>query len=174
MRYLRPIPGILFWLLAAVVPLLPPLVLKTYSVKVCTDVGICFEPGVRLMDAQGMALFELSLALLWPMCLWQLIGRPLWLRVRGHTSTNRARAVRHAAIVTSIVYWLAVALIPLTQWHILGMDALNYDCWRKPDDPVPLLLPLDGRGVAAVLLACAVLWPLCYRKIAHRTLPAPP
>jgi len=161
----------MYWLVVAGIPLLPPYVhFEYHSSPACSDNGICFRYGHPFLNGDGTAIVELSMALLWPMCIWQLIGKhlPVWRLWPGsvqHVRTNRM------VILIGRLYWLMVAAIPLLFWYLFGTFQAPVECFGN-GDCIEFYAPLDGASTAAVLISCCLLWPICIWKLfGHLILP---
>jgi hypothetical protein len=161
----------MYWLIVVGIPLLPPYVLfKYHSSLACSENGICFRYGHPFLNGDGLAIVDLSMALLWPICIWQLIGKHLPLR-RLRSGFVMKFHTRRVAIWIAKLFWLMVAAIPLLFWYLFGTFQAPVECVGN-GDCFEFYAPLDGTSKAAVLITCCLLWPLCLWKLfGHRILP---
>ena len=70
----------LYWLVVAGLPFLPWLMLNSLQERLaCAYGSACFVHGLPF-QVEGSLAGILTGIVLWPMCLWQLGGRSLWVR----------------------------------------------------------------------------------------------
>lgn len=154
----------IYWLMVILVPLLPPYVYATFpSVRSCNTDGICFESGGAIINGDGEAIFFLSLLLLWPLCVWHLVGKHVvtW---RPRLNFSEESLPKVLLIFVQKFYWLIVAFIPLLFWYIFGTFFAPHNC-HEDRSCLQFYLPLSMESKTAVLVACFLLWPLCARKL---------
>lgn len=155
----------IYWLVISFVPLLPSYVYGTFpSAQACNMDGICFESGGAIINGETEAIFYLSVLLLWPMCIWQLLGKHIvaW---RPQLSSDRKSMVSNALIVFGKLYWLIVVSIPLLFWYMFGTFLAPHDC-AVDRSCFQFYVPLSRESKAAVLIACCILWPVCFWNLA--------
>lgn len=154
----------IFWLVVASIPLIPEYVLRKYhSSLACSDNGICFRYGHSSLNSEGMAIVNLSIALLFPVCLWHLIGKHIFVGRMQPSFVAKFRANR-AAIFLGRFYWLIVAVIPLLFWYLFGTFHAPTECIGN-GDCIKFYLPLNAVDKAAVLMSFCLLWPICLWKL---------
>lgn len=103
----------MYWLILAGIPFLPEYVLLRYhSALACNADGICFRYGYPSLNSEGLAIVNMSIALLFPVCAWQLLGKQA---LAGLLRICRVEVFQRNRIVTLFgkLYWLIVATIPL-------------------------------------------------------------
>ena len=154
----------IFWLVVAGVPLIPEYVLRKYhSSLACSDNGICFRYGSSSLNSEGMAIVNLSISLLLPVCLWHLIGKHIFVDRLQPSFVTKFRASR-AAIFLGRFYWLIVAVIPLLFCYLFGTFQAPVECVGN-GDCIKFYLPLDAVSKLAVMISCCLLWPICVWKL---------
>jgi hypothetical protein len=154
----------MYWFIVAIIPLIPSYVLgKYHSAQVCSDDGICFRYGHYFLNPEGWGIIFLSVALLWPICIWHLIGKHVFVGRLQPSFVTKFRANR-AAIFLGRFYWLIVAVIPLLFWYLFGTFQAPAECVGN-GDCIKFYLPLDAVSKVAVLISCCLLWPMCLWKL---------
>lgn len=154
----------IYWIMVVLIPLLPPYVYGTFpSARVCNTDGICFESGGAIINGETEAIFFLSVLLLWPLCIWRLIGKHVvtW---RPRVSSDGSSRESVLLIVLGKFYWLIMASIPLLFWYMFGTFLAPHDC-AADRSCLQFYEPLGMESKVAVLVACCLLWPVCIRKI---------
>lgn len=163
----------MYWLLWAGIPFLPEYVLlKYHSALVCNVDGICFRYGHPILNGEGLAIVNMSIALLFPVCIWQLLGK---LILAGMLRIGIIENYKNNRIVTlfGALYWLAVTIIPLLFWYLFRTFGAPFEC-VEARNCLKFYLPLDVSSSVAVLISCGLLWPMCFwklfgKKAANRT-----
>lgn len=153
----------MYWLMIVLIPFLSSYVYGTFpSVRACNVDGICFESGGAIINGETESIFYLSVLLLWPLCIWQLIGKHVvtW---RPRASSDRRSPRSILLIIFGKIYWLVVAFIPLLFWYMFGTFLAPHDC-ATDRSCFQFYEPLSMESKAAVLAACCLLWPMCIRK----------
>lgn len=154
-----------FWLVVAGIPLMPPYVLyEFHSALACSDTGICFRYGNPFLNREGEIIVYFSIALLWPMCMWKLIGMHIFSRFFQPRFSTKFRANR-VSVFSGRLYWLMVAALPLLLWYLFGTAYSPFDC-ADNGSCVDFYLPLDAVSKVAVLISCCLFWPMCLWKLA--------
>jgi hypothetical protein len=154
----------ILWLVVAGIPLMPPYVLyEFHSSLACSDNGICFRYGSPFLNSDGLIIVYFSIALLWPMCIWELIGKHIFFRRLRQRRSTKLRASRFATLFGRL-YWLMVGVIPLLFWYLFGTSYSPADCDGN-GSCIEFYLPLDAVSKVAVLISCCLLWPVCVRKL---------
>ena len=157
----------IFWLVIAGIPLMPPYVLyEFHSALACSDTGICFRYGNPYPNKEGWMIIYFSMALLWPMCLWELVGKHIFVRIVRPRFSTKFRANR-VAVFSGRLYWLMAGVIPLLFWYLFGTAYSPVDCDGN-GSCIDFYLPLDTVSKVAVLISCCLLWPVCVRKLVNR------
>lgn len=164
MRTIPVILGKIYFLLVALIPLLPSYVYGTFpSSRICNADGICFVGGGATINGETEAIFFLVVILLWPMCVWRLIGKHLlgWLPrldVDGKSFSSIA------AMMLSKAYWIVVAAIPILFWYMFATFLAPLDCAAERSC-FDFYRPLNLQSKAVVFAVCLILWPLCALKL---------
>jgi hypothetical protein len=154
----------IYLLLISLTPLLASYVYGTFpSAKACNTDGICFESGGAIINGETEAIFYLSVLLLWPMCIWLLVGKHIvtW---RPRPSSDSKSILSVAIVVFGKLYWLIVAAIPLLFWYMFGTFLAPHDC-AVDRSCFQFYTPLSRESKIAVLIACCILWPMCLWKL---------
>ena len=153
-----------YWLLLAGIPFLPEYVLlKYHSALVCNVDGICFRYGHPSLNSESLAIVNMSIALLFPVCIWQLLGKHV---LAGLLRIGRIENYQTNRIVNFFgrLYWLVVATIPLLFWYLFGTFGAPLEClWTG--SCIEFYLPLDVPSSVAVLISFGLLWPMCFWKL---------
>lgn len=154
----------IYWLILAGIPFLPEYVLLRYrSALACNADGICFRYGYPSLNGEGLAIVNMSIALLFPLCAWQLLGKHV---LAGLLRIGRVEIFQGNRIATLLgkLYWLVVATIPLLFWYLFGTIGALFEC-VETSGCMEFYWPLDVPGRVAVLISCGLLWPVCFWKL---------
>ena len=170
----------LYWIAVATVPMFPIYVLRTFnSPLTCADNETCLHIHFAILfNREGEAIVLLVAFLLWPLCVWKIAGKHIWLCIKKQLKRYRnelwpsARqpallSSRIAAIVFGTSYWLAVTCVPLFLWYLFGTLGAPLDCVDN-GTCFQFFLPFNKVSLAAVFLSCCLLWPLCVWQLAGK------
>lgn len=154
----------MYWLILACIPFLPEYVLLRYqSALACNTDGICFRYGYPSLNSEGLAIVNMSIALLFPVCAWQLLGKHA---LAGLLGVGRVEVFQRNRIVDLFgkLYWLIVATIPLLFWYLFGTIEALFEC-VETNGCIEFYWPLNVPSRVAVLISCGFLWPMCFLKL---------
>jgi hypothetical protein len=153
-----------YWLLLAGIPFFPEYVLLKYrSALACNADGICFRYGYPSLNSEGLAIVNMSIALLFPMCAWQLLGKHV---IAALLRSGRVEIFQRNPVIALFgkLYWLAIATIPLVYWYLFGTIAALFEC-VETSGCMEFYWPLDVPSRVAVLISLGLLWPMCFWKL---------
>lgn len=153
-----------YWLLLAGIPFLPEYVLlKYHSAIVCNIDGICFRYGHPSLNSEGLAIVNMSITLLFPLCIWQLVGKHVLSRLSRGSFINDFRK-NLIVILFGKFYFLIIANIPILFLYLFGTFKAPLEC-IEAGNCIDFYLPLDVPSSVAVLISCGLLWPMCFFKL---------
>jgi hypothetical protein len=164
MKVLRLILEKIYWIAFLSVPLLTAYIYGTFpSQKVCNADGICFESGGAIIRGEVEFIFYFLVLLLFPMGVWQIIGRHVFAR-RSRGGVSGVSAQPRIVRLFGVTYWFLVALIPLLFWYMFGTFMAPHSC-DFDGSCFQFYTPLSAESRVAVFIAFCMLWPLCAWKM---------
>jgi hypothetical protein len=118
------------------------------------------------LSVEGFAIVNMSIALLFPLCAWHLLGKHV---LAVLLRADRFESFQKNRIVTLFgkIYWLMVATIPFLFWYLFGTITALFE-GVEPSGCIEFYWQLDVPSRVAVLISCCLLWPMCFWVLTDR------